>query len=40
MKKRMSLSRKYSKKIFRKTAGVRNSGKNVHRPFQRGGWRM
>jgi len=38
MKSRRKVSKKYSKKIFRKTATPKKG--NVRRPMQRGGWRM
>jgi len=39
MKKRMPVSRKYSKKVFKKTSGARRNPVSA-RPHQRGGWRL
>lgn len=40
MKKRLKIkSKKYNKKLFKSSSGVKSKG-NSMRPHQRGGWRM
>lgn len=40
MARRIKVGKKYSKKLFRRTAGKRSKKQITSRPHQRGGWRM